>query len=205
MRAPKDYSIFEKWYYLATLDLITCKDFVATPKNIAMKFRISEGAAARALKTLLENGLIEKTAHGFRKTEAQIRFPTTRSLPQIREYHRMIIAQGLENMLMQTSEAAFQQRLISSITFAMNPTHEKRGRERLAELIYEIADIMSDGDCTEVYQLNVQMFPLTDRSNVIPAVDSDEIDVSVDSKTKTNKAESGSLSSRQKPVTKDSE
>ena len=75
-----------------------------------------------------------------------------------------MIAKALQVLLGETDDVSFSRRMITAISFAANPQRLKQGRERLMELIYEIADIMTEGDCTEVYQLNVQFFPLTKQS-----------------------------------------
>ena len=64
-------------------------------------------------------------------------------------------------MLTGTDDQAFKRRLITSVSFSMNPEKLTKGKERIMELIYEIADILSEGACTEIYQLNVQLYPLT--------------------------------------------
>lgn len=162
-RPTSEFSVLQKWYLVAILDLVTCADFNEDPCWIADRLSISEEQAAEGFALLLEKGLLEKRGQHFVKVDEKIRYPTTKSIEAIREYHKMMITKALQTMLLETDDISFEKRLITSVSFALNQQKLKAGKERIMELIFEIADILSEGECTEVYQLNVQLYPLTRR------------------------------------------
>jgi hypothetical protein len=51
--------------------------------------------------------------------------------------------------------------LITGLTFAGNPANFERAQRHLHQALYESAEILTAGPCTEVYQLNAQLFLLT--------------------------------------------
>lgn len=159
-RPLKEYLAVDSWYHTAILDMVTCVNFNPDPKHIALKLEIEPRQAEEAMKALSQQGLITCQNGVWSKPQQKLRYPTTRSYPAIRAYHKAMITKALRVLLEQTDDVSFERRLITAISFAANPNYLKKGRTRLMELIYEIADIMTEGDCTEVYQLNVQLFPL---------------------------------------------
>lgn len=165
-RPIREFSVYKNWYHVALLDLVTCSDFSADPVWIGNRLGISSFLAKRALEDLIENGLIEIKNEIYLKANMVIRYPTTRSMQTIRDYHKEMLSKALQVMLLKTDDASFNLRLITAISFAANTAAIEKGKKRLMELIYEIADLMCDGDCTEVYQLNVQLFPVTKMSAI---------------------------------------
>ncbi len=164
-RPLKEYLAIDSWYHIAILDMVTCVNFNPDPQHIARQLEIEPRQAEDALKSLSRQGLITYSDGVWSKPQQKLRYPTTRSYPAIRAYHKAMISKALRALLEQTDDASFERRLITAISFAANPDYLKKGRTRLMELIYEIADIMTEGDCTEVYQLNVQFFPLLKKLN----------------------------------------
>ena len=61
-----------------------------------------------------------------------------------------------------TFDSDFQKRLINGFTLAFNPANTEKVKAKLQELMSEISIAGSEGECTEVYQLNLQFFPLSD-------------------------------------------
>ncbi len=160
-----EFTVFDSWYHMAILDLVTCVNFNPDPKDIGSRLGIETREAERAFKMLADRGLIEFKNGIWLKVNEKLRFPTTKSYPAIRAYHKTMITKALQTLIGQTDTVSFERRLITAVSFAANPESLKKGRERLMELIYEIADIMTEGDCTEIYQLNAQLFPLTSKGS----------------------------------------
>jgi len=156
-----EFSALSPWYRLALADLVTCIDFNPDPLWIAGRLGITPAQAEGAMQALRTEGIIKERNGKFLKVASRIRFPTVRSHPAIREYHKSMIEKALRILLGETSDEAFQARLISSVGFAANPKNLPKARRRLQEALYEVAEILAQGECTQVYQLNAQMFPLT--------------------------------------------
>ena len=60
-----------------------------------------------------------------------------------------------------TTDKDYSRRLISGITFTANPDHLLECKKELENIIHQVSSKFSKGSCTEVYQINIQLFPLT--------------------------------------------
>jgi uncharacterized protein (TIGR02147 family) len=153
--------ILRQWYHIAILDLTTCENFKSDPDWISEKLGITLGETEKALQTLVKEGLLALTENHYTKTNVKMRFPASEQvLFDVREFHKQMIVKAL-HALQKTDVKNFERRLISGITVATNPTQIKKAQSRLNEAMHEISEILGQGPCTELYQLNVQLFPLS--------------------------------------------
>lgn len=159
-----EFSVLEPWYRIAVLDLVTCDNFNPSSEWIAERLGITTAQATEALRDLLAAGLLREKNGKISKTSRKLRFPTVRSNPTIRRYHQAMIDKAVKHMLNETDDHAFDHRLISSLSFAADPKNLKKARAILNDALYEVAEVLRQGDCTEIYQLNAQLFPLTRRT-----------------------------------------
>ena len=160
--ARDQFALLHAWYLLPLLDLTTCEGFSDDPDWIASKLGITSEQARGAWRILLELGCVAKTEKGWTKSTEHIRFPSKKSEPVIRDYH----ARALElakAQLKKTSERDFAERLISGMSVAVNPAKIEEARQRLQAAIVEVSQILTEGPCTEVFQVQAQMFPVTQR------------------------------------------
>lgn len=148
------------WYHVALLDLVTCADFREDLKWIAQRLGLTESQVKSALHYLEFKGYLQRENGRLVKSESKIRFPTSRSHPTIRNYHTLMAKKAIRE-LEKAKQEDFEKRLMMGVSFAANPANFARARERMTAALYEIAEILAEGDCTEVYQLNGHLFPLT--------------------------------------------
>lgn len=159
--SAKAMTVLDPWFNLAIMDLTTCEEFLAEPSWIARRLGIKKEDAARSLDFLKSNGWIELRDGQYSKTEQQIRLPTRQSLSIVRGFHKSMLEKGIQEMYRKTDEASFRDRLITSSTVAVNRANLPAAKERMAELQIELAEILRDGPCTEVYDLSLLLFPLS--------------------------------------------
>lgn len=157
----KDFSILEKWYHVALLDLVASPQFQTDPQWISQILGITQTAAENSFKTLVRLKYLKEERGQWIKTQKKIRLPTTKSHEAVRNFHKQMIEKALEELEFNISEEAFGRRLISGITITADPMKVDQAKQILAEALHEAAEVLMDGDCTEVYQLNLQVFPLT--------------------------------------------
>ena len=159
----KKFHVLGEWYNLVVLDLATCSNFNPDPKSIARRLGITVQQAADSLVGLVRLGLLQEKDGVYKKAEKDIFFPATQSKELTENFHRQMIKKAYEALAKRSEEDALR-RLIAGFTIAANPTH----LEKLKKLIYDFAseagEQLSAGECTEVYQLNIQLFPLTEKS-----------------------------------------
>jgi hypothetical protein len=67
------------------------------------------------------------------------------------------------SLLMQLtpSEQDFSERLISGVAFAGNPSKLPEAKVIIEEAMYKAAELLASGNCTEIFQLNLQLFKLS--------------------------------------------
>lgn len=156
------YAVLENWYLVAMLDLTTLEGFRSEAPWIAKKLRITLTEAELAIKTLKDLGLLVEVAGKLKKAELKLRFPTKNTQAVIRRYHKQLIKKAYEELDRRTRDEAFEERLMVGATFAINHAHLPLLKEMLQACLYEVSTLGAEGPCTDVYQLNLQFFPLTD-------------------------------------------
>lgn len=157
----KKYEILNEWYNIVIMDLTTCKDFQSNPEWIAKKLKISRLEVEIALENLKHHNLLEEKDGRLQKVELKLRFPTKMSQTVIRKFHKQMIKKAYEELDAKVEDEAFEKRLISGATFALNDDKIKILKEKIQNAIYEVSSMASEGPCQSVYQLNVQFFSLT--------------------------------------------
>lgn len=158
----KQFFLLSRWYYIAILDLSACVGFKDDPEWIAQKMRLPVKEADQALRFLkAQNFLVQNAEGAWVKNEEHLRFPTKESRDPIREYHELMMKKAIHHLQTQTSQDDFNRRLISGIWIGANPANFEKAMDRLNEAMYEAAQILSEGECTEVYYLSSQLFPVT--------------------------------------------
>lgn len=168
------FSLLDNWFNVAILDLIECQNFRPDVAWIAMRLNISVREASRAIHDLIENGYLVEDSGRLKKAHELLRLPTARSHKQVRAFHQQMLRKAAAQLTSETSDAAFQRRMISGLTFSANPSKLAQAKQRLSEVLHEISDLLSDDESTEVYQLNCQLFPLTatEQDPVVPVLPS---------------------------------
>lgn len=155
----KKFSVLRNWYNIAILDLLTC-DVETSPKNIAKKFKLELGKVEIALKELEKEGLAVQEDGVWKKTQLKMSFPTVNLQTEVNGFHKQMVKKSYEE-LSKTKEESFESRLISGVTIAANPENIELVKKTIFAALAEVASQLSEGSCKEVYQFNVQLFPLT--------------------------------------------
>ena len=148
------------WYHTAILDLTTTRNFRASPRWIAERLGISTIEAHDAVERLVSLGLLVRDSQGLRKPESKIYFATDRSEPAVRNFHKQMMEKA-QAALSSNSPGEFERREISGMTIAVHVDRLPDAKKRIQKFQRELAAFLNEGDCDEVFQLNVQFFPLT--------------------------------------------
>lgn len=160
--SPNTYNIFTRWWIIPILESLTLESPLNNGSSIIHRLGISSKDYEIGIKFLLNEGLIEKTNNGYVKKNSHLYFATGRSKRDIRQFHEQMIQKARE-ALTKVQEEDFQQRLITGFTFAMAPEHLEALKIRITQFLGEVSQEASDGQCDSIYQLNVQLFPLTSK------------------------------------------
>ena len=142
------------------LDLTTIEGFQPDSRWISLQLGITRRQAQGALRVLKRLGLLRETGGKWEKAGLKLMFPSQTPSKVVRRYHRQMIQKGIESMRSVGSDA-YARRDITGITFAANPARLDAAKKKIQRFRRNLQAFLSEGSCTQLYQLNLQLFPLT--------------------------------------------
>lgn len=154
------FKFFSNWYNIAILDLTTCHGFQSDVAWIARRLQISPVTARDSVDRLIRLGLLKKENGRIIKTKSHISMPNLSPESSIRNFHQQMISKAQQALDQQEPEV-FKRREISSMTMAVDARKINQAKKLIESFKNQMADLLTEGQCEEVYQLNVQLFPLT--------------------------------------------
>jgi len=158
------FKLLSQWHHFAILDLTYLKSFRPDFKWIARTLGINPVEARTAVSRLVRLGLLDIKGSGrsarWTKTSAKIVVPANRPDPATREFHSQMIEKA-QKVLMKTAQSDYDSRLVAGTTMAVNSARIKEARERMNRFRREMLDFLTEGECDELYQFNMQFFMLT--------------------------------------------
>lgn len=157
----EDFSLNDEWYYIAILDLTTCSNFDPDHGWIAKRLGLSRTQVTDAIARLEKAGLLKFENGTFKKVEDHLVIPTVVSRQKVRRYHKTMLLKAIDVMETQTTVDEFQKRLIKGSTIAVNPKNIGPAKYILERALEDAILVLSEGNCTELYHCNVQLFPLS--------------------------------------------
>ena len=158
IESTKNFSLLQKWYHVPLLTYLTCQGLDTSAKAIAKYFKVTEAEIHHSLENMKRLGLVAEDAQGaWKKVEAHTYFPTTNTKSEVRDFHRQMI-QRAHQELSKTEALAFEKRLITGFSIAANPENLEKSKKLIFDFLSELSHTLSEGDCSDVYQCNVQLF-----------------------------------------------
>ncbi len=154
------FSVLADWYHFAILSLADTKDFKTDPKWIAKRLNISVFQAKDSLEKLKNLGLIELKGTKLRKTNKNVSTTTDMESHALRISHR----QSIEQALLALNEVPLELRDITGITMAIDLKRLPLAKKIIKEFRLKMSDLLEKGDQSEVYNLNIQLYPVSTRS-----------------------------------------
>jgi len=152
------FSVIADWQHFAILNLIKLKSFRNEPRWIASRLNISVTEVHSALERLQMLGMIEKVPNsGLKRTIST--FVTSYEVPSaaLRRSHK----QDLERAIAALEDVPLPLRNITSITFPADLKKIKKAKVLIKDFERRIAKLMNSSKATAVYNLNVQLIPVT--------------------------------------------
>lgn len=154
-----EFRLISDWYHLAILSLTKIKGATADPRWIARHLGIGKDEANQALQRLERLGLLQ-----LKPTFKQIGepFEVVSDVPSsaIRKYHKQNLALAMEKI--ETVDVGLRQ--FQSISIPIHPSVLKALKKEIDEFLSRAAELCETSSATEVYHLNVQLFPVTSKS-----------------------------------------
>lgn len=152
-----------KWYHLPLFALVTTSDFKNNPTWIAERLGITTQEAREAVERLIVVGFLKIEDGKLVPANQHVNLVTKNSKTAVREHHAQMMNHAKETMMGQTDDKAFALREISGVSVAVDTKNIPAAKDLVRKFKSEMAALLSEGSANEVYQLNVQLFPLSKR------------------------------------------
>lgn len=153
--------VLTSWHHVAILDFTRCQGFISSTHWVARKLGISPIQVRDAVDRLQRLGLIQIKGNRWIKKDKHLNMPTSMPEEHIRKFHSEMLEKAKENLQKQT-KADFDRRDISCTTMAIDPKNKELAIKKIQRFHKEMSALLTEGTAKEVYQLNVQFFPLTE-------------------------------------------
>ena len=152
------FHIISDWYCMAILNLADCTGFSWNPNWIAKRLAITVAQVQSALERLERVGLVNQE-YGRRWINKDHIY-TAGGTPSeaVRTYHRSMLKKAADSLDFQK----VSDRDVSGIGFAVDPKHLPSMQRDIEEFQEQILAKYSKGKKTEVYQLQIALFRLTE-------------------------------------------
>ncbi len=156
------YKAIAEWEHFAVLELYELQDFLPTVDGVARKLKITPMRAEVVINNLLTCGLLKVNNEGkFERTHTSVR--TTEDVKSLAlvESHKETLAMGMNKL----EEIEVELRDFSSTTVAIDLKKLTEAKTIIREFRQKMEALLRDGNKTDLYQLAIQFFPLTDSKN----------------------------------------
>lgn len=157
----EDFKLISEWYHFAILGLADLHTNVAEASWIAKKLSIPVSIAEQAFRNLQKHGFIEVKGGQFRFSQ-YFETQADYSSEEVRQFHK----QALHLASIKIDDVEVELREYISLTIALNRRNIKAAKLKLRKFKEEIEKELDAGTKTDVYQINLQFFPLTTTEKV---------------------------------------
>ena len=154
----RHYNVISKWEYYTVLNLIKLNNFKSNHMWMAKKLGIPVVKLEKIIEELLKIGLMEKDKNGdYKRTVSKLN--TTQDLysKALRESHKQIFDIAKEKI----DTVSINKRFYSNSTIPISINKIQIAKEIIRDFRDKLCDLLKDDDCSEVYNLTVGLFPLT--------------------------------------------
>ena len=154
------FRLISRWYHLAILNLSTLKNFKSDPAWISNALGISSNEARDAVYRLKRLGYLKEEKGSLTASKLHLKIDPGTSTQAVRAYHEEMTEKAAEE-LKKTDPQSFEKRDITSISLAVDSNRIPEAKEFLAWVRDEMRRRFTTGEIDSVYQLNLQLFPIT--------------------------------------------
>ena len=152
------YQIISEWEHYAVLMLFDCKDFCSEIEYLSDRLGISIYRAETVVDNLIVAGLMTREIDGrWKRTHSSFRSTEDISSQALKLSHR----ESLEKAKKMIDETSIDYRDFSTLAVAIDLNKIPEAKAIIREFRQKMAKLMSEGERTEVYELAIQLYPIT--------------------------------------------
>jgi transcriptional regulator with XRE-family HTH domain len=158
--STEQFQVIADWWHYAILNLIQTRDFRADPKWIGARLGLDPGVVEEALFRLKELRLVREEKGTLVRTHARVTTSDDKiDLPLQRGNLGLIKLAGRR-----LKKVPVELRDVTSYVMAVNPARLPQAKTAIRRLQDELSIILEGEDASEVYQLGIQLFPISQPS-----------------------------------------
>ena len=153
-----ELQILSEWYHYAILNLIDTCDFKNDFSWISARIGLPKSMVIHAIERLKRLHLItEDFAGNFKRKSHPLRTSDDLEDISIKKSHAESMDLAKDSLM----KDSVKKRDFTSGTLTINPLKLPQAKELIRQFQSDLAQLMQKGPQTEVYKLNIQLFPLT--------------------------------------------
>jgi uncharacterized protein (TIGR02147 family) len=154
------YELLSQWYVVTTYVLIGMDKFHATVESIYEQLgnKVPRIKIEKAIRILLEMDLVKAEQGRYVQSGGAFSTPDEIKAVAVNKYHENMVNLSLDSLKLHTVD----ERNFNGATIAIGPKNYKLLCKKLNEFRKEVNEMIgNDEEATQVYQLCVNLFPLT--------------------------------------------
>lgn len=152
------HKIIAEWEHYTVLDLFDLVNFQASLTEISQRLGITENRADVVVNNLLTAGLLKVDTDGsFFKVHEDVRTTEDIKSQALKDAHKETLKIGLEKL----EKIECELRDFSSTTVAIDLNKLPEAKTIIREFRQKMTALLREGEKTDVYQLAIQFYPLT--------------------------------------------
>lgn len=156
-----EFSVISSWHHLAIREYLKLKNSDSSVQGIRqrLKRKLTYADIERALENLIALGLVaKKDDNHYIPTTGNFKSPNNVRSEAIKKFHESSIPMGIEAM----RSTSVDKRVLVGSTLAIDPSKLKQAEKLIEKFQNDLSDLLETDEATEVYQMNLQFFPLTE-------------------------------------------
>ncbi len=155
------FNALKEWYHYGITQLLLIANFKEDHKWMAKMLNVSELEINLAIDRLLRLEILDRDECGkLYKTQAHMLASTEVASSGIRHYQKQILNKSISSL----EQDDINERDITSITLAINEERIKEAKAEIKKFRIRMAEFLSEGDKTRVYNLGIHLIPLSKSS-----------------------------------------
>jgi uncharacterized protein (TIGR02147 family) len=150
------FAVISVWYHNAILALLTMKNSKHTVATIAQRLKLDKLEAEAALYRLKNLGLVQLNGTEWNASNNLLEI---KSIPSeaLKSYQSQMLKKAADALRQQS----FEEREISGLTITVDTSQLELAKTKIREFKKEMACLLEGTNATEVYELSIQLFRLT--------------------------------------------
>lgn len=153
------FKVIADWYHFAMLSLVETSDFRLDFDWMGHRLGIPPAQAEEGFTRLVRLGIVRQVGGRVELVRSNNAAGSEAPSSALRESHRQTLVQTIEAL----DQVDLKERDVTSITMAIDVKKLPKAKQLIREFRLGLAALMESGERTEVYNLNIQLVPVTNR------------------------------------------